>query len=227
MTPYEAGQKERGSPSVNWVGDGALLFEAGVPACLESQSRIWALADRVSDWPVVREAVIGVSSLLLIVDALAVRPDPLQSALLEAWRDSLPRAPTGHTVEIAVTYGGEAGADLPEVARVLGMSEREVIELHQGAEYHVFASGSSPGFAYLGGLPPALTIPRRAVPILRAEAGSLLLGGNQTGVTANPGPTGWYVLGCTALRMFDPHACPPVQLQPGDRVVFRELERAC
>jgi len=210
-------------PVINSVNDSALLFDVGSTASLEIQSRVWALADQVSAWPHVQEAVVGMSSVLVIYDPLRVEVARLEQDLFALWPSIQPRPVSGKTVVVDVAYGGAAGCDLPDVAQELGMSEREVVDRHKGAEYFVYASGSSPGFAYLAGMPAALSIPRKAVPVLRAEAGSLLIGGSQTGVTASAGPTGWHVIGRTPMSMFDPYADPPVKLVPGDRVVFREV----
>ena len=135
---------------------------------------------------------------------------------------SLPVEPA-RTEEIPVRYGGEWGPDLEEVARHAGMAPGEVVRVHSGADYLVYFLGFSPGFPYLGGLPPALATPRLAVPRKRVPAGSVAIGGSQTGIYPMESPGGWRIIGQTPLRLFDLTAVPPALLRAGDHVRFVEL----
>ena len=58
----------------------------------------------------------------------------------------------------------------------------------------------------LGGLPDCLATPRRAQPRTLVPAGSVGIGGSQTGIYPANSPGGWQVIGHTRLRLFDPHA---------------------
>lgn len=123
-------------------------------------------------------------------------------------------------VEIPVCYGGEFGPDLADVARHTGLSAERVVELHVSAEYRVYFLGFSPGFPYLGGMPPELTTPRLPAPRKRVPLGSVAIGGAQTGIYSVESPGGWRLIGRTAMRLFDAEAEPPAALQIGDRVRF-------
>lgn len=138
-----------------------------------------------------------------------------------AAREAVSRHP-GDTrlVEVPVRYGGEYGPDLPDVARLTGLSPKRVIELHSGAEYLVYFLGFAPGFAYLGGLPPELATPRLSAPRKHVPAGSVAIGGNQTGVYPILSPGGWRIIGHTQAKLFDPSAAEPVLLRMGDRLRF-------
>lgn len=131
-----------------------------------------------------------------------------------------PPAGEARTIEIPVCYGGAFGPDLEEVARHAGLTAARVMELHASAEYLVYFVGFSPGFPYLGGLPPELATPRLAAPRKVVAAGSVGIGGSQTGVYTVDSPGGWRIIGRTALRLFDPAATPPALLRIGDRVRF-------
>jgi KipI family sensor histidine kinase inhibitor len=122
--------------------------------------------------------------------------------------------------ELHVRYGGNAGPDLSELARLHGMSETEVVALHSAATYVVGFLGFAPGFAYLIGLPPALVTPRLATPRTRVAAGSVAIGGSFTGVYPRSMPGGWRILGQTDLALFDVSAASPARLAPGDEVRF-------
>jgi KipI family sensor histidine kinase inhibitor len=84
----------------------------------------------------------------------------------------------------------------------------------------VWFLGFQPGFPYLGGLPERLAMPRHAEPRLRVPAGSVGIGGAQTGVYPLATPGGWQLLGRTPLALFDPMRQEPVLLRSGDRVRF-------
>jgi KipI family sensor histidine kinase inhibitor len=129
-------------------------------------------------------------------------------------------------VEIPVRYGGEWGPDLPDVAAACGLTPAEVVREHSRAEYVVYFLGFSPGFPYLGGLPPRIAVPRRASPRTRVPAGSVAIGGNQTGVYPLASPGGWQLIGRTPLALFDPGRTPPALLAAGDRVRFVATEEA-
>jgi inhibitor of KinA len=128
-------------------------------------------------------------------------------------------------VEIPVCYDREFAFDIDDVARVAGLSEAEVIRRHAGAAYRVACVGFIAGFPFLSGLPSELATPRRAVPRKEVPAGSVAIGGAQTGIYLRNSPGGWNVIGRTPLRLFDIQCDPPTILQAGDRMRFREISR--
>ena len=172
----------------------------------------------------VHDTVIGLANLLVMFDPEIVDAAQFERTLMDLWISAPEIATSEQVMEIKVEYGGDYGPDLEFVAAHAGISEAEVVRLHQTAQYRVYALGSSPGFAYLGGLPEKIATPRRDIPILRAEAGSVMIGGSQTGVTSTAGPTGWYVIGRAQRRLFDPFSEEPCVLSPGDHVVFKGVD---
>jgi inhibitor of KinA len=128
-------------------------------------------------------------------------------------------------IEIPVCYDPEFAIDLEDVARHARISPNEVVDLHSAAEYRVNCIGFTPGFPYLTGLPRKLATPRRAMPRKKIPAGSVAIGGAQTGIYPQESPGGWNVIGRTPLRLFDPQRDPPVLLRSGDHVRFRAITR--
>jgi inhibitor of KinA len=126
-------------------------------------------------------------------------------------------------VEIPVCYGGRFGPDLEDIAARCALGVGEVVAMHSGADYVVHAIGFAPGFAYLGGLPEKLRTPRRTTPRTEVAAGSVGIGGAQTGVYPFASPGGWHILGRTPLKMFDVHRDQPALLKSGDHVRFRAI----
>jgi KipI family sensor histidine kinase inhibitor len=100
------------------------------------------------------------------------------------------------------------------------------VRLHAGAVYRVAMFGFAPGWAYLSGLPAALTLPRRASPRDRIGDGSLIVAGGQAIVAALAMPSGWHILGRTAERLFAPARDPVFLLSPGDRLSFDPVDAA-
>ncbi|CAN5587678.1 5-oxoprolinase subunit B [soil metagenome] len=128
--------------------------------------------------------------------------------------------------EVPVCYDAEFAFDLGAVTAHTGISADQVVSLHAGSEYRVYCVGFMPGFPYLGGLPPELATPRRKTPRTAVPAGSVAIGGAQTGIYPATSPGGWNVIGRTPLRLFDPVANPPARFRPGDRVRFVAITRA-
>ena len=127
-------------------------------------------------------------------------------------------------VEIPTVYGGEYGPDLDFVASYGSLSHDEVIRQHTEPLYHVHMLGFTPGFAYLGGLPDRLSVPRLATPRLTVPAGSVGVADKQTGVYAIDSPGGWRIIGRTHLRLFDASRQVPTSILPGHKVRFVRIE---
>jgi 5-oxoprolinase (ATP-hydrolysing) subunit B len=207
-------------PKISLLGTTAVLFEAPAPAMLESQQRIWALAQFAAEWPEIQEAVPGVNSLMLTFTNPPRDLGPLKARLLDAWIEAEPLRLQGRIVELPVVYGGDGGPHLADVLAHTGLGVDELIDRHTTPLYQVYAIGSHPGYCYLGGMDERIATPRRKVPVLRIPGGAVSIGGTQTGVSASPGPSGWNTIGCTSLCFFDPAALPPTALQPGDAIRF-------
>lgn len=122
--------------------------------------------------------------------------------------------------EIPVRYGGP---DLDRVAATAGMRIADVIRIHSAPRYRVHCLGFSPAFPYLGGLDPRIHTPRLETPRLRVPAGSVAIGGEQTGIYSIPSPGGWNLIGRTDTPMFRPDPLEVEDaffLRAGDRVQF-------
>jgi inhibitor of KinA len=126
-------------------------------------------------------------------------------------------------VEIPVCYGGHYGPDIAEVAQHGRLTIDGVISLHSRPLYDVHAIGFTPGFPYLAGLASELHTPRRATPRLSVPAGSVGIGGQQTGVYPLSSPGGWQLIGRTPLELFNVSRIPPAVLRVGDRVRFKAI----
>jgi inhibitor of KinA len=130
-----------------------------------------------------------------------------------------------HPHRVPVCYDPEFALDLDHVAQHAQMSPKEVVNLHQVTDFHVSCIGFTPGFPFLAGLPEKLATPRRATPRKEIPAGSVAIGGRQSGIYPLRSPGGWNVIGRTPLPLFDPQTNPPALLRAGDRLRFQAISR--
>ena len=84
--------------------------------------------------------------------------------------------------------------------------------------------GFLPGFPYLGGLDERLFTPRLGTPRTAIPAGSVGIGGEQTGIYPIASPGGWQLIGRTPLKLFDP-AAGTLPYAAGDRIRFTPITK--
>lgn len=214
------------------LGDRAILVHLGESDGDETFRRVQAARARLASRPPAGtlDIVAGITTVAVHFDPDRVeRGDALPSAAvaeavarLLAGLDDVAIAP-GPVFEVPVCYEGEMAPDLDEVARHSGLRAHDVVAMHSAAEYVVRMIGFLPGFPYLAGLDPRLATPRRATPRTRVPAGSVGIGGSQTGIYPIASPGGWQLIGRTSLEMFSPSRRQPALLAVGDRVRFRPV----
>jgi KipI family sensor histidine kinase inhibitor len=216
--------------AIETLGEDALLLRLGDAIDTATNARVHAAARRIdaSRPPWLRDVVPAYASLALFIDldAFPATADPLEAAARWLQQQSFDGETTGaqpRLVEIPVVYGGTEGPDLEAVAAHAGLPSRDVIQRHAAREYTVAMLGFAPGFPYLTGLDPALAMPRLETPRTRVAAGSIGIGGAQTGIYPRPGPGGWRIIGRTGAVLFDPLRTSPALLLPGDRVRFQPV----
>lgn len=202
------------------LGEAALCCTVAGPVGLLHQQHVWQLAAGLGDVAGVQELIPGMNNLTVLFDPLRTDAATLADAAQALWALPLRAQRVGRQVDIPVRYGGGDGPDLAHVATHCGLTPDEVVRRHGAATYAVYFIGFQPGFAYLGGLDEALHTPRRAEPRVAVPAGSVGIGGAQTGVYPFATPGGWQLIGRTTLQLFDATAEPPSLLAPGDRVRF-------
>jgi inhibitor of KinA len=125
---------------------------------------------------------------------------------------------------IPVYYGGETGPDLRFIAEYNNLSEQEVVNYHANKEYLIHMIGFVAGFPYLGGLSDKITAPRLEKPRPKIAAGSVGIGGSQTGIYPAEVPSGWRIIGITPLRLFDIENEIPSLLSAGNYVTFLPVD---
>lgn len=137
-----------------------------------------------------------------------------------------PGTPVQQHWELPVCYDQEFGPDLESTATQLGMDVPGLIAAHTAQPYRVFGIGFLPGFLYLGGVPEALQLPRKAAPRLQVPKGTVGLAAKQTGIYPQQSPGGWNLIGNCPIPMFDARNQPPCFVSLGDTIRFRSVSRA-
>jgi KipI family sensor histidine kinase inhibitor len=220
------------APRILPQGECGLVIELGDAISDDVNARVHALARAVREAldGAVEEVVPSYRALLVVHDPLRT-PRAALSKKLAALAAGVPEReapPPQRVVRVPVRYGGALGPDLEEAARLCGLPADELVALHTAPVYRVHMLGFTPGFPYLGGLDRRIAVPRLAAPRTRIPAGSVAVGGEQTGIYPVESPGGWRILGHTPLRLFDPSpgAARPFLLAAGDGLRFVPVDDA-
>ena len=171
------------------------------------------------------ECVAGYHTLTVFLRG-AVRIDA--ALLLDEWEqqsfEALPLEK--RIVRVPVCYDEEFALDMGRMEQETGLCAEDIVRLHSGRMYTVYMMGFLPGFPYLGGLDERLAVSRLAEPRKHVVAGSVGIGGAQTGVYPIDSPGGWNIIGRTPLRLFDAGRMEPFLFEPNDEVRFVPIEKA-
>jgi inhibitor of KinA len=216
-----------GEPRYLPAGESALVVEFGERIDETVNDRVLALDEAVA-----AARLAGVIETVPTYRSLMIHFDPRRTstrALTYAVRALKPlevRREQPRHRRVPVCYDPPFAEDLGEVAAILGLPQEEIVAVHSGALYRVYMYGFAPGFTFLGGLPDALAIPRRATPRPPVPPGSLLIAGGQALIASISMPTGWYQIGRTPSRVFDWRRAPMTLAEIGDSIGFERIDAA-
>jgi KipI family sensor histidine kinase inhibitor len=207
-------------------GDSAITVEYSRAIDAAANQSVLALDRALAREPIegVTEAVPTYRSLLVHYDPARIDFDTLGKRLLALAQSPAEATAGARRWRIPVAYGGEHGIDLEDVAKALNTTPDEIVARHVAGNYRVAMIGFTPGWSYLSGLEKSLHMPRRQNPRLLTPAGTISIGGVQTGVQCLAGPSGWHLLGRTPVRTYQLHRDPTFLLEPGDYVRFAQID---
>lgn len=172
------------------------------------------------------DLVPSYTSVLLHYDLMQVSEQALCqriAAVLQSCEAAVATATSECEVELPVCYHRSVAPDLEALSQQIGLSVEEIIALHSGKAYRVFAIGFSPGFGYMGELDRRLQVPRLATPRLSVPAGSVAIAEQSTAVYPQQTPGGWWLIGRCPLMMFSKEREPPLLIGVGDKVRFQPV----
>lgn len=209
--------------SIRTAGDSSLLVHFGNEIAPETNRRIAATVQmiRMQHIEGITDMIPTYCSLLINYDPRVILYDELKTRISGLVKiDYATGAARKRVFEIPVCYGGEFGPDLHTIAEHAGLTEEEVIAIHSSKDYLIYMLGFLPGFTYLGGLDERIHTPRLANPRLKIPAGSVGIGGSQTGIYPMASPGGWQLMGKTPVKTYDPSREVPILVEAGDYIRF-------
>lgn len=217
------------------LGDSAVLIQFGDAINRSVHLKVQATTQNIEDhpFPGFIECVPSFTTVTVLYDLLEIQKNDESISVFEyvckLLRERLDKIDIQAEkdpviVEIPVCYGGDYGPDLESVAAINGLTPKQVIEIHSGQDYLIYAIGFAPGFPYVGGVPEAIATPRKTTPRFKVPAGSVGIAGNQTGIYPIETPGGWQIIGRTPLSLFQPERYPPILLEGGQHIRFRPIE---
>lgn len=207
-------------PIVQRIAEGAV--QISWPALINAtiHQKVMALDQYIQEHPFEGwiENVPAYHTLTIYFDPLRA-PKDIEDRLTHGV--SSPHSIQCRKVPIPVCYDHTIAPDLTNVSAQLKLTTEELIHLHTTNTFHVFMIGFLPGFPYMGVLPPALEVPRKATPSLSIPEGAVAIAGKQTGIYPVASPGGWHVIGVTPFPMFK-EGKPLLQL--GDEINFYAID---
>lgn len=204
-------------------GDRALVVDFGEYIDEAVNDAVNALAGKIR-----KHQFEGVEEMIPTFRSLLILFDPKRTSM-RALRECIEKLDLTSSAEekkekrilrIPCCYGGKYGEDLIDMEKVTGLSREEIVKIHSGTDYRVYMLGFLPGFAYLGGLDERIAAPRLKTPRLSIPAGSVAIGGNQTGVYPIASPGGWRIIGSTPIEFYNPNREEPILCRAGDYIRF-------
>lgn len=211
------------------AGDSSLLVEFGSEISPQINQKIAATVKLMHEQNIegVVDVIPAFCSLLINYDPRVIRYEQMKKRIEGILKvDIRTGVQTKKIFEIPVLYGGDYGPDLPYIAEHAGLTQEEVIKIHSSSDYLIYMLGFLPGFCYLGGLDERIHTPRLANPRLKIPAGSVGIGGSQTGIYPLDSPGGWQLMGMTPVKTYDPARETPILVQAGEYIRFVPIDEA-
>ena len=205
------------------AGDSSILIEFGKEISPEINRKISATVQMMKEQLIegVVDVIPAFCSLLINYDPRVISYGEISERMQALLKLEIRAGEQKKRIfEIPVCYGGEYGPDIANIAEHAGLSEEEVIKLHSSRDYLIYMLGFLPGFCYLGGLDERLHTPRLANPRIKINAGSVGIGGSQTGIYPLDSPGGWQLMGMTPVKTYDPEREVPILVEAGDYIRF-------
>lgn len=207
--------------------DGFILYASGKTLSDKNaaiQDLVSGIAGQKFEWLI--EVIPSYDSVMLVFDMYQVDHHVVYQALRSLKKGNTALASRGKHHILPVWYGAPEANDLQTVANVTGLSESDIIHIHSSNTYRAFAVGFAPGFAYLGELDPALSVPRMSQPRTKVPAGAVAIADRQTAVYPNESPGGWHLLGLCPVPLYVPSDGAKVLINAGDTVSFKPIDQS-
>lgn len=209
------------------LGEDSLLIEVEQNISVENLSYIDSLNKAIVKRNIrgIIEIVPAYASIALYFDARQISHTEFTDIIYELTSDLSVDTPTtsGMVWEIPVCYDAKLAPDLEDFLKAKKLKLEELITIHTKNEYPVFMRGFLPGFLYLGKVNKKLIQARKDVPLQNVPAGSVAIGGEQTGIYSLSSPGGWHIIGRTPIDIFDENDPNIMRISTNERVRFKAI----
>ena len=205
------------------AGDSSILIQFEKKIAPEINRQISALVQLMKEQHIegVTDTIPAFCSLLINYDPRVISYEEIKTRMEALLKIEIKAGEEKKRIfEIPVCYGGEFGPDIENIAKHAGLTQEEVIKIHTSRDYLIYMLGFLPGFTYLGGLDERIHTPRLANPRIKIAAGSVGIGGSQTGIYPMDSPGGWQLMGMTPVKTYDPEREIPILVEAGDYIRF-------
>ena len=209
------------------VGDQGVMLRFGDVVCDEIHAKVLAADYAVQTLKPkgLTETIPSFASLFVGYDPIVTDTETFSAELKNMIIAEAPPMVSRKVWDVPVCFEDDFAPDLSDVAAATGMSGEAVINRYLSAEYRVYMYGFAPGYAYLGGVPEALQLPRKPAPVPDVAAGSIIIAGAQCLMTTLVMPTGWWIIGRTPFPILHPKAENPFPVNVGDDIHFYRVSR--
>jgi inhibitor of KinA len=220
------------------LNERAITIELGETISEDVHRRVMSVRDEIHHNPIkgILDVVTAYTTVTIYFDPNLIRNSTLAGKTpLEKMKQFVSEkasnakdvynSPDTLIVSIPVCYHHDFAFDLEWVASHHQTTSEEIVRRHTDQTFTVFMIGFTPGFPYMGILPPGLESPRKQNPRIQVPAGSVGLAGKQTGIYPFATPGGWQIIGRTPMKLFDSSSSSPSLLKPGDKVRFEAISK--
>ena len=214
-------------PSIKPASDRSIIIEFGDNISEQAHSHIVYFSDILlgSHSNDIKNISPAYNSILVrLKDGITI--SHMLKSIKNIFKDKIKiKDPPANTIKIPVCYESEYAPDIERVMKYTGFSKDTIIKKHVSAQYLVYFLGFSPGFPYIGGMDKSLETPRLKSPRTKVPAGSVAIGGKQTGIYPMQSPGGWNIIGRTHLNLFEWSDIENMPIKMGCKIEFYSISK--
>lgn len=210
------------APILRPIADCAVLVEFGQDIDDDIHARAVAFDAALENAEIkgMRERVPTYTAVYVGYDPLITDFDEMSAALEPFLNTGAKAASEGKIWEIPTCYEPQFAPDKAEVEDLLKMPFDQIVAHQSSASYKVYMYGFAPGYAYLGGVPKPIHIPRKQGPVMGVETRTVMIAGPQALITTVTLPSGWWRIGRAAKSPLQDDPDRPFLFDVGDTVKF-------
>ena len=129
-------------------------------------------------------------------------------------------------VKIPICINNEFSLDLNRLSEKLKIEKEKIIKSFLNKEYFCYMTGFIAGMPFLGDINSNIRLNRLKTPRVKVPKGSVGITEQFCNIYTFESPGGWNIIGNTPIKVFDKsNEKNPVIINPGDRVIFYEINK--